>query len=302
MVMRESTCSGGGAIRGTIATSIIVGRDPEIVVSRPPDIPALLMSFFNISKGIPKYLQDIFRHSLGLRQLTRKPSSRKASSSDHFAPAFASPSISPAGHGHRHQRVLCRPAFVLLPNIYGAWLMPIYGYTQHAGLAENVLGSPPQLPHGVCAKPIHRFLYSFNHHVEHHMFLLVPYHALLHCMRSSKTTCLGSQQPVGGLERNHPRKAQRQTMTRAHYVKRQLPAPKPVQSDASALMRPMVAPMPKVWIEVCSAEHYAMKTLFVSISAKRNLCPIARADGQYFATDGICTTATRTWLMAWSKR
>ncbi len=29
--------------------------------------------------------------------------------------------------------------FVGLPNLYGSWLMPIYGHTQHAGLAENVL-------------------------------------------------------------------------------------------------------------------------------------------------------------------
>ena len=26
-----------------------------------------------------------------------------------------------------------------LPNLYGAWLMSVYGFTQHAGLAENVL-------------------------------------------------------------------------------------------------------------------------------------------------------------------
>ena len=29
--------------------------------------------------------------------------------------------------------------FIGLPNLYGAWLMVVYGLTQHAGLAENVL-------------------------------------------------------------------------------------------------------------------------------------------------------------------
>jgi len=36
-------------------------------------------------------------------------------------------------------RTLLPLMFVGLPTLYGSWLMPIYGYTQHAGLAENVL-------------------------------------------------------------------------------------------------------------------------------------------------------------------
>lgn len=27
--------------------------------------------------------------------------------------------------------------FIGFPTLYGSWLMPIYGFTQHAGLAEN---------------------------------------------------------------------------------------------------------------------------------------------------------------------
>jgi Na+-transporting NADH:ubiquinone oxidoreductase subunit F len=68
--------------------------------------------------------------------------------------------------------------FILGPNLYGAWLMPIYGWTQHAGLAENVLD------HRLNCRTIHmnfinRFLYwNMNYHLEHHMFPLVPYHQL----------------------------------------------------------------------------------------------------------------------------
>jgi len=66
----------------------------------------------------------------------------------------------------------------VVPNLYGSWLMPVYGYTQHAGLAENVLDHRMNC-RTVYMNPIHRFLYwNMNYHVEHHMFPLVPYHNL----------------------------------------------------------------------------------------------------------------------------
>ena len=56
--------------------------------------------------------------------------------------------------------------------------MPIYGNTQHAGLAENVLDHRLNC-RTVYMNPINRYLYwNMNYHVEHHMFPLVPYHNL----------------------------------------------------------------------------------------------------------------------------
>ena len=78
--------------------------------------------------------------------------------------------------------------FVGLPNLFGTWLMAIYGYTQHAGLAENVLDHRLNC-RTVYMNPIHRYLYwNMNYHVEHHMFPLVPYHALprLHAAREGR--------------------------------------------------------------------------------------------------------------------
>src|ERR1700748_2108373 len=63
-------------------------------------------------------------------------------------------------------------------HLFGSWLLPIYGLTQHAGLAENVLDHRLNC-RTVYMNPINRFLYwNMNYHVEHHMFPLVPYHAL----------------------------------------------------------------------------------------------------------------------------
>ena len=54
----------------------------------------------------------------------------------------------------------------------------MFGLTQHAGLAEDVLDHRLN-SRTVYMNPVFRFLYwNMNYHVEHHMFPMVPYHAL----------------------------------------------------------------------------------------------------------------------------
>ena len=66
----------------------------------------------------------------------------------------------------------------ILPSVYGGWLYLVFGLTQHAGLAEDVLDHRLNA-RTVYMNPIFRFLYwNMNYHVEHHMFPMVPYHAL----------------------------------------------------------------------------------------------------------------------------
>jgi fatty acid desaturase len=68
--------------------------------------------------------------------------------------------------------------YVGLPSLYGRWLALVFGMTQHAGLAENVLDHRLNA-RSVRMNPVLRFLYwNMNYHVEHHMFPMVPYHAL----------------------------------------------------------------------------------------------------------------------------
>ena len=77
-----------------------------------------------------------------------------------------------------YQRSILPLMLVGFTNLFGYWLMPIYGMTQHAGLAENVLDHRLNC-RTVYMNPINRYLYwNMNYHVEHHMFPLVPYHAL----------------------------------------------------------------------------------------------------------------------------
>jgi fatty acid desaturase len=79
--------------------------------------------------------------------------------------------------------------YIGLPTILGGWLMPVYGLTQHAGLQENVLDHRLNC-RTVYMNRVHRFLYwNMNYHVEHHMFPMVPYHALPLLHKEVKDDC-----------------------------------------------------------------------------------------------------------------
>ena len=65
-----------------------------------------------------------------------------------------------------------------LPRLYGAWHHVMTGLLQHGGLADNVLDHRLN-SRTVYMNPVSRFIYwNMNYHVEHHMFPMVPYHAL----------------------------------------------------------------------------------------------------------------------------
>ncbi len=145
MVMRESIVWRWSHTRHHSDT-IIVGRDPEIAVPRPPDMKGILMSFFNLLV-YPKYFRQLVLHSSGRMSADEKtyiPGSEfpKICFRARVSLAIYLGVIALAIDSHGILPLL----FIGLPNIFGSWLMVVYGLTQHAGLAENVLDHPPQLP------------------------------------------------------------------------------------------------------------------------------------------------------------
>ena len=79
--------------------------------------------------------------------------------------------------------------FVGLPTLYGGWLQLYFGGTQHLGLAEDVLDHRLN-SRTVYMNPIFRFLYwNMNYHIEHHMYPMVPYHALPQLHEAIKADC-----------------------------------------------------------------------------------------------------------------
>jgi fatty acid desaturase len=77
-----------------------------------------------------------------------------------------------------HTQSILPLMLVGLPRLYGAWHHVMTGLLQHGGLAENVTDHRLN-SRTVLMNPISRFIYwNMNYHVEHHMFPMVPYHAL----------------------------------------------------------------------------------------------------------------------------
>lgn len=177
MVFRESVPWRWSHTRHHTDT-IIVGRDPEIAVPRPPDLLGIALAFFSL-KSAPKEFVKMVRHCFGrltpaeatyIPDVERSKVYRNARIYVFIhvtvvAWAIASRSFLPL-------------LYIGLPSFYGAWLMVVFGLTQHAGLAEDVLDHRLNC-RTVYMNPIFRFLYwEMNYHVEHHMFPMVPYHAL----------------------------------------------------------------------------------------------------------------------------
>ncbi len=290
MVMRESTLWRWSHTRHHSDT-IIVGRDPEIAVPRPPDVKAIILGFFNI--GVyPVYFGKLFRHSLGrmsndektfipeteFKKIYRKARLSFAIYAGVIATAIVTQSILPL-------------LFVGLANVFGSWLMVVYGLTQHTGLAENVLDHRLNC-RTVYMNFVHRFLYwNMNYHVEHHMFPLVPYHALPKLHAAVKDDCPTPYPSLLAAWREIIPSVLRQVKDPAFHVKRVLPAPRTrVSSSSSSLPAPR-PPLPDArgWIEVCAAADLGPADVIRFDYGKKTYALYRDAEGKLYATDGICT-------------
>jgi fatty acid desaturase len=158
--------------------TLIVGQDPEIAVQKPTDWTSLVLNVVAL------------KHVAGeLRKMAAAALGRIGDEEKTFVPASEWPKI------FREARItlavyatviaacvvfrsILPLLYVGLPSLYGAWLYVYFGLTQHAGLPENVLDHR-QNCRTVMMNPVFRFLYwNMNYHVEHHMFPMVPFHAL----------------------------------------------------------------------------------------------------------------------------
>ena len=158
--------------------TIIVGRDPEIGHFRPPQLVLAALHFI----GIP----DVWLH---FRMLLRNaagiitPDEADYLPENERAKAIFWARVFVGIH-------LCAIVWALLswsllpvmliggPRIYGTWHMVMTGLLQHGGLAEDVLDHRLN-SRTVYMNPLSRWIYwNMNYHVEHHMFPMVPFHAL----------------------------------------------------------------------------------------------------------------------------
>ena len=188
MVMRRPTQKRWSHARHHTDT-LVVGRDPEIVLPRPPDLFGLFLNIFNIKNGLTE-LKDVLVNATG----------HIASEDRTYIPD------SEFGKVVREARIWCviyaavigvcvwsgsvMPLFFIgLPSFFGAWLSLFFGLTQHSGLPENVLDHRLNC-RTIYMNPVFRFLYwNMNYHAEHHMFPMVPFHALPQLHAAIKDQC-----------------------------------------------------------------------------------------------------------------
>lgn len=188
MNMKECTYTRWSHTRHHTET-IMVGLDPEIQVMRPPDLTRVLLDFVWIPDAIQMF-RAMLIHALGM-------------------PSQGARDFVPPGEWRKMfwwsrvylltyagmigwsvwARSWLPLLFFPLARLYGGWLHQIFALTQHACLAENVRDHRLNT-RTVELNPVFRFLYfNMNYHIEHHMFPMVPFHALPR-LHEQMETCL----------------------------------------------------------------------------------------------------------------
>ena len=222
MILREPTIWRWSHARHHTDT-LIVGRDPEIAAPRPPDIAALLMQIFAL-KSSWKTLKALVMHAGG--RLSEEEKTFVPESERHkvtwiarvYLAIFAGVIVACLAM----QSIL--PAMLIgLPSLYGGFMTIFFGLTQHAGLAEDVLDHRLN-SRTVYMNPLFRFLYwNMNYHIEHHMFPMVPYHALPRLHELIKDDCPPPYPSTTAAYREIIPTLLRQVRDPGYYVRRTLP-------------------------------------------------------------------------------
>jgi len=204
--------------------TLVTGRDPEIAVPVPVDVVSTLLNLFALLNG-PKELLAVLRNAAGSIAADEKS----------FVPEMEWPRmvrearlwmlvyVALIGSALVLQSWLPVLLVGLLPGMLGAWLFNYTGFTQHAGLPENVLDHRLNC-RTVYMNPVLRFLYwNMNYHVEHHMFPMVPYHQLPQLHATIKADCPPPYASSIAAYREILPAMWRQITDPNHYVQRPLP-------------------------------------------------------------------------------
>ena len=290
MVLRESVPWRWSHTRHHSDT-LVVGLDPEIAVQRPVNLFRLFLAFFNIL-ALRMYVNNVFLHCTG--RLT--PEERTYIPQSEYGRVFTRARIYACIY--IGIAVLSISAGTILPlmyiglaNIYGAWLMVIYGFTQHAGLAENVLDHRLNC-RTVYMNPINRYLYwNMGYHVEHHMFPLVPFHALpkLHALVKGDMPV-----PYDGLVEAYREiipTLLHQSRDPDYYIKRELPTPT-IQTDSPETSRVITGSDRQVkdgWMVVCDSASLDKEDVLRFDHGPKTYAVYRSAEDQVYASDGLCT-------------
>ena len=291
MVFRQSTVWRWSHARHHSDT-IIRGRDPEIAVPRPPKIKKILLGFIGLRGSIPE-TKRLFLHASGKID----PEVATYLPSLEYPKVIFKARIYIAIYGFViglsfYSGSILPLMYIGFPTILGGWLMPIYGMTQHAGLQENVLDHRLNC-RTVYMNRIHRYLYwNMNYHVEHHMYPLVPYHALPQLHELVKDDCPKPYKSIFDAFREIIPAILRQVKDPSYYVERVLP---------KKVVKAAVPNVGKGWflgdptsifqgkIEVCRLNQIPPGEVVRFDFTQKTYAVYRTTNDEFYATDGICT-------------
>jgi fatty acid desaturase len=245
MIMRNSATWRWSHARHHSET-YLVGRDPEIAVMRPPELARLILNFFGVIDVI-NFVPTVLRNALSGPTAAEKT----------FVPESEWGKVRRVALVHLTIYVLAivsaiawgsiLPLMVIgLPRMYGAWHHVMTGLLQHGGLADNVVDHRLN-SRTVLMNPISRFIYwNMNYHVEHHMFPMVPYHALPRLHETLKADLPPPNRSIAEAFAEMWPAIKRQVLNEDYFIKRDLPpTAKPYREDfhqhVPGMMRPAAA-------------------------------------------------------------
>lgn len=217
--------------------TIIVGRDPEIALMRPTVIARAALKFV----GLPDIFHEL--RKLGTQALGTIPEDEK-----NYIPESERPKA--IFWARIHIGVYLAAIVIAIvttsvipflliggPRIYGSWHFVMTGLIQHGGLAEDVIDHRLN-SRTVYINPISRWIYSnMNYHVEHHMFPMVPYHALPQLHAQIKHDLPAPNRSIVDAYKELLGSLLRQRAEPGYYARKDLPATaKPTGKNCTSLM------------------------------------------------------------------
>jgi len=209
--------------------TIIVGRDPEIAWMHPVNLVNKALAWVGVL-DVWAYFKTITRNALGTLSADEAdyiPASERPkvifAARVHLAIYAATAAVSlgmlAAGMGS----ALIPFMLIGLPRLYGAWHMIMCGLLQHGGLAEDVLDHRLN-SRTVLMNPVSRWIYwNMNYHIEHHMFPMVPYHALPRLHALIKDDLPPADPSIWAAFKDMTRAVLRQRREPGYYLRRTLP-------------------------------------------------------------------------------
>jgi fatty acid desaturase len=204
--------------------TMMVGRDPEITVPRPANLPAIASDFLYLNSGAVE-LRKILLHAAGImtpgaREFVPESQRGKMIWSSRSYVVLMLATIGGAIALGSWLPLM----FIALPRFYGAWFHQLCVLTQHAGLAEMVKDHRLNT-RTVYMNPLCRFLYvNMNYHIEHHMFPMVPFHALPRLHEIAKDQMPPAYRGFADAYREILPTLIRQARDPGYYIRRPLPA------------------------------------------------------------------------------